>query len=95
MHYQEIIDRLAKIEKLLTNQSDEPLDFEAAAKFLKFSKSHLYKLTSLNQIPHYKPNGKRVYFSKVELKSWLLRNPVKSIEAIERESTDYVVNGRK
>ncbi len=46
MHYQEIIDRLAKIEKLLTNQSDEPLDFEMAAKFLRLSKSHLYKLTT-------------------------------------------------
>lgn len=90
-----IFAKLIKIERLLSEQNDEPLDFEGAASFLKFSKSHLYKLTSTNQIPHYKPNGKRVYFSKAELKAWLLRNPVKSIEAIEQESTDYVVNGRE
>ena len=30
--------------------------------FLNLSKSYLYKLTSGNLIPHYKPQGKMLYF---------------------------------
>lgn len=87
-----ILEKLSQIEKLLSERTDEVLTFEQACQFLDLSKSHLYKLTSTAQIPHYKPNGKRVYFSKRELEEWLLRNPVKTNAEIDEAASDYIVN---
>jgi excisionase family DNA binding protein len=89
-----IIEKLTNIENLLKGQ-DRPLKFEEAAEYLGLSKSHLYKLTCSNKIPHYKPSGKRVYFAKSELDAWLLRNPIKTNTEIEQAATDYLTNGRK
>lgn len=54
------------------------LSFEEASRFLNLSKSYLYKLTSGNLIPHYKPQGKMLYFEREELEAWLRRNPIKT-----------------
>ena len=90
-----ILEKLSNIENLLKGQTEKPLTFDEAARYLDVSKSHLYKLTSANKIPHYKPQGKRVYFAKRELNTWLLRNPVKTTADIEQEANDYLVNGGK
>lgn len=69
--------RLENIERMLTEQSlstKEILNFNEAALFLDISHSHLYKLTSQRQIPHFCPQGKRLYFKRDELQEWLLRN---------------------
>jgi excisionase family DNA binding protein len=42
-------------------------------------KSHLYQLTCKNQIPHYKPGGKRIYFDKKDLDAYVRRNRIESI----------------
>ena len=68
------------------------LSFEEASKFLNLSKSYLYKLTSGNLIPHYKPQGKMLYFEKAELEAWLRQNPVKTQAQIEQEAQKYVLN---
>lgn len=49
---------------------------QEAANFLGISKSQLYKLTSSKQIPHYKPMGKLLRFSKNELTTWILSKKV-------------------
>ena len=90
-----IIEKLTTIEKLLKGQTEKPLTFDEAAIYLDVSKSHLYKLTSANKIPHYKPQGKRLYFAKSELDTWLFRNPVKTTADIDQEANDYLVNGGK
>ncbi len=74
-----ILNKLNNIEDLLKNRIDEVLNFERACKHLDLSPSYLYKLTSAHLIPHYKPSGKRLYFSKAELNAWLMRNPRKVI----------------
>jgi len=55
----------------------------------------MYKLTCANKIPHYKPHGKTIYFSKEEIDNWLMKNPVKTTEQIEQEATSFVVSSRK
>lgn len=90
-----IIEKLTAIENLLKGQTEKPLTFDEAARYLDVSKSHLYKLTSANKIPHYKPQGKRIYFAKCELDTWLLRNPVKTTADLEQEADDYLVSGGK
>ena len=58
--------RVSELEKMLF-LSKNVLSFDEASKFLNLSKSYLYKLTSGNLIPHYKPQGKMLYFEKAEL----------------------------
>ena len=88
---QEILEKLDKIESLIKGKTEEPLSFVEGAAYLNLSLSYLYKLTSTRQIPHWKPLGKRIFFSKSELDAWIFRNPVKTIAAIEQEAADYVV----
>ena len=56
------------------------------------ARSYLYKLTSGNLIPHYKPQGKMLYFEKAELEAWLRQNPVKTQAQIEQEAQKYILN---
>jgi len=71
----EIIKRLERLERLIESQgitTKEVLNFNEACQYLELSQSHLYKLTSTGAIPHYKPNGKKIYFNRHELDGWLL-----------------------
>ncbi len=90
----ELLQRLERIELLLESQKlvhKEVLNFNEACQYLELSQSHLYKLTSTAAIPHYKPNGKKVYFKRVELNSWLLRNRTTSQDEIETMATDFLI----
>jgi len=90
----ELLQRLERIELLLESQKlvhKEVLNFKEACEYLELSQSHLYKLTSAATIPHYKPNGKKVYFKRVELNSWLLRNRTTSQDEIETMATDFLI----
>lgn len=81
-----IMDRLFSIEKKLTEQAlatKEVLNFNEGALFLNLSKSHLYKLTSQKRIPHFCPEGKKIYFLRTDLQSWLLRNRQEEAESVE------------
>ncbi|RHI02729.1 DNA-binding protein, partial [Bacteroides sp. AM16-24] len=49
--------RVEELEQMLF-LTKNVLSFDEASKFLNLSKSYLYKLTSGNLIPHYKPHGK-------------------------------------
>lgn len=52
--------RVAELEKQVFHTKNV-LSFEEASRFLNLSKSYLYKLTSGNLIPHYKPQGKTLF----------------------------------
>ena len=89
-----IIEKLERIEKLLETQQamqKQVLNFNDACIYLELSQSHLYKLTSTGSIPHYKPNGKKLYFNRQELDNWLLRNRSNSIDEIEQEAANYLI----
>ena len=89
-----ILERLESIEKLLVEQQTlqkQVLNFNETCKYLELSQSHLYKLTSTAAIPHYKPNGKKLYFQREELDQWLLRNRMDSQDEIEQQAADYLI----
>ncbi len=90
---QSVEQRLDTIERLLRGQKSV-LTFEEGCEFTGLSKSYMYKLTHRNRIPHFKPHGKNIYFSREELEKWLLKNPVKTAEAVEQEATNYVARNR-
>ena len=85
--------RVEELEQMLF-LTKNVLSFDEASKFLNLSKSYLYKLTSGNLIPHYKPQGKMLYFEKVELEAWLRQNPIKTPAQIEQEAQKYILNNR-
>jgi excisionase family DNA binding protein len=90
----EILLRLEKIERLLISQTmlqKEVLNFNEAAEYLELSLSHLYRLTSTKQIPHFCPQGKKLYFNRQELDAWLQRNRQTTTEEIEKMATDYII----
>jgi len=81
-----IEQRLDRIEKLLISQKTV-LNFEELVEYTGLSQSYLYKLTSKGDIPFYRPNGKQLYFNKIEIDTWLLRNRSKTNEEIQNEVT--------
>ena len=85
--------RVEELEQMLF-LTKNVLSFDEASKFLNLSKSYLYKLTSGNLIPHYKPQGKMLYFEKVELEAWLRQNPIKTQAQTEQEAQKYILNNR-
>lgn len=89
-----ILTKLNSIEKMLQEQNmlkKEVLNFNEAAIYLEVSHSHLYKMTSTGVIPSYKPNGKKLYFNRRELDSWLLSNRQTSQEEIDQQAADYLI----
>ena len=93
-----ILERLNVIERKLDElavANKEVLNLKEAARYLNMSCSHLYKLTSAKEIPHYKPRGKQVYFERRELDKWLLQNRQTTKAEIEQAAIDYVVKGGK
>jgi len=95
MEANSIQQKLEKIEKLITEQSitNKPiLNIDETAIYTGISKLYLYKLTSKSEIPHYKPNGKNIFFKKEELDNWLLRNRQATNEEMESEAFNYSVN---
>ncbi|WP_225876622.1 helix-turn-helix transcriptional regulator [Flavobacterium bernardetii] len=93
--HEEIRTKLKSIEQLLTAQSltnKSIFNIDEVATYTGLSKLYLYKLTSKNDIPHYKPNGKNIFFNKAEIDNWLLRNRQSTNEEINAEAINYSVN---
>lgn len=90
----EIVKRLDKIERLLESQNlvrKSILNFSETCQYLELSQSHLYKLTSTGAVPHYKPNGKKIYFKREELDEWLLRNRSLTQEEVETQAATFII----
>ena len=90
---QSVEERVSELEKMVFTVKNI-FSFDEASKFLNLSKSYRYKLTSGNLIPHYKPQGKMLYFEKEELEAWLRQNPVKTEMQIAREAQQYVMSNK-
>lgn len=94
----EILKRLRIIEEHVIDRNiivKNVLTLNEACRFLELSPSHLYKLTSSGSIPHYKPNGKKIYFNRLELEQWLLSNRIDTEEEINQQAADYLINHKK
>ena len=93
-----ILDKLTEIADKLSEQNilqKAVLNLNEASKYLDISPSHLYKLTSTRQIPHFCPQGKKLYFKRDELDQWLQRNRQASADEIEKMAVDYVIKNRR
>ncbi|HFD2413240.1 TPA: helix-turn-helix domain-containing protein [Enterobacter hormaechei] len=71
------------------------LNIDDCAELTGLSKGHLYKLTSQNVIPFYKPNGCRIYFKREEVIDWLQSNRVKTNTEISKEVSSRIIRGQR
>lgn len=86
-----ILQKLSAIEDLVKKKDDRPLTFKEACAYLGYAPSYLYKLTYRKVIPHYKPTGKMIFFSKNEIDEWVYKSKVKlRIENAELKDENYV-----
>ena len=70
-----IEQRLSNIESLMLTTKDT-LTLDEVAYYTGFGKSYLYKLTHQKEIPHYKPTGGKIFFSRAEIDQWLQQNRI-------------------
>ncbi len=90
-----ILEKLANIEKQVSLNQKDVLTFDEVCTYTGLSRSHLYKLTCANKIPHSKPFGKMLYFERAELNKWLLQNPITTVDEIEQQAVNYCYNAKK
>jgi excisionase family DNA binding protein len=96
---EQILKEVRELKKLVIEQNmlqKEVLNFNEATIYIEVSHSHLYKLTSTGKLPFYKPNGKKIYFNRRELDSWLLSNrQTSNIEILDEAASFKLKSGRR
>lgn len=85
---QSVLDKLNNLEQLLKKKDDKPLSFKEACAYLGFAPSYLYKLTYRKVIPHYKPTGKMLFFSKCDLDEWIFEKRDERSKKKEAEESE-------
>lgn len=81
--------KLEKIEKITLLGAKNVLTLDDVVLITGYSKGHIYRLTSSQEIPHYKPNGRNIYFKKDEIEEWLLQNRILTTEEINSKATTH------
>jgi excisionase family DNA binding protein len=98
----ELFDKVENIERLLLSQSNDPqpeadqlLTIGQASEILHLTVPTIYGLVQRAEVPVCK-RGKRLYFSKQELTSWIMSGRKKTVAEIESEANAYMTaNSRK
>lgn len=70
----------------------EILNFNEVRELLGVSKSSLYKLTSTNKIPCFKPTNGKLYFKREQVLSWLTTEHDSKVDTLTNSNT--IENGR-
>ena len=78
------------VDNTSTNH-DEFLSIDQASQFIHLAKSTIYSLTSKNLIPFLK-KGKKIWFSKSLLSSWLNDGRQKTVAEMTEESKGFIRN---
>ena len=94
----EILKQLDELKALITEQNllkKDVLNFSETCQYLDISESHLYKLTSRKQVPHFCPQGKKLYFNRHELDLWLQQNKQTTKDEIDKAAADYINTHRR
>jgi excisionase family DNA binding protein len=72
-------------------EADQLFNIKQAAAFISLSVPTVYGLVCRSEIPCMK-KGKRLYFSKDELTSWIKSGRKKTLAEIQSETNDYLSN---
>lgn len=87
--YQDLVAQIGELKRLILAGTKEVLSIEECSILTNLSVNHLYRLTSQRAIPFYKPQGGKIYFRKVEIESWLLKNRQATEAELRSEAVTY------
>lgn len=87
---EQIKEQLDRIERYSLLAAKNVLRLDEVALLTGLSKSKLYKMTCGHQIPHYKPNGKQMYFDRMEIEDWMRQNRVSTDDEIAQKADEYI-----
>ena len=90
----EIKQQLDRIERNGLLSAKNVLNMEDVSLLTGLSKSFIYKMTYTMQIPHYKPNGKHVYFDRKEVEGWMRQNRVATQGEVQGIAHTYMATGK-
>lgn len=85
LNHQAVYNKLDTLERNLALSNVKFIGAEEAAKFLGFSITYLYELTSKRIIPFYKPSGKKLLFKQSDLTNWIEKSRHNSSEEINNQ----------
>ena len=88
---EDLHERMEQMEEHMF-AAKEILTVKEAKEFLGISESQLYKLTRTLAIPHYKPSGKTIFFSRQEIIDWVKSRPARR-RGILQENMNTKVSG--
>jgi excisionase family DNA binding protein len=83
-----ILQRLDRIERLMTIQMKEALTAAEVALMLDVTEGRVRTLTSQKKIPYYKC-GTKTYYKKSELERWMLSQRVATQDELEIQAQTY------
>lgn len=104
--FEALMGKLTSIEKRLNsierklgdnyneNGYKEVMNLNQLCNYLELSKSHIYKLTSKQEIPHSKRGGKKLYFNKYDIDNWVLENKIITNDEISKMAADYCLKNK-
>jgi excisionase family DNA binding protein len=72
----------------------EPLTIEEVVKYTGLSRGSIYQLIHNKQVPCYKPFGKKIYFKRTELDSFLFRKKLSADYEVS-DMADAILNGEE
>lgn len=100
MEKNEILERLDAMERAISQTqiyalvaAKEMLTINDVHLLTGMSKAHIYRLTCTRAIPHYKPNGKQIFFKRQDVETWMQQNRVDSVADAEAIAARYCVTG--
>ena len=86
-----IMKQLADIRKYSLLAAKNVLDIDDVVALTGLSKGYIYKLTCKKEIPHFKPNGKLIYFDRSEVENWMRQNRVNTVDEAEQAAAKYLL----
>ena len=84
-----IIARLEDIKRYTLLGAKKVLNVDDVALLLGVSKDCVYRLAGSRKLPHYKPNGKAIYFHRDEIEAYMLSNRVTPMDEIEQQAREH------
>jgi len=71
----------------------EIMDKEECCRLTGYSVDAINKMISNNEIPYYKPKGrKKIYFRRCEIINWLFSNPIETKEQFLNRKDQELIN---
>lgn len=91
----ELLERLEAIERNTLLAAKTVLTRRDVALLTGMTTATIYRLTTEHRIPHYKPNGRLLYFDRKEIEDWMKQNRIGTIQEAERTAAKHIITHKR